>query len=123
MSYLAKLKQLESNENYDNTPSIELPKPTKLPFVSFDSTNPENIEKNFTADSELKAEARRQKVLNALVEKPETKRAIITDIESNPDNVILAIAIRDQYTFEMLIPKDKYDALMILELLNCESVH
>jgi len=119
MSYLAKLKQLERDENFNNTSPDELPKPSKVPFVSFGSTNTGNIEKNIYDISDLKSESRRQKVLNILTEKPDTQRAIITDLDSDPDNVILTIAIRDQYCFEMLISKDRYDAFSLLELMQC----
>ncbi len=73
--------------------------------------------------AELKREQRRKKVLDMLADRPESQRAFITDLESDPDNVILTIAIRDQYTFEMLIPKDKYDAFQVLEIINCGGVH
>lgn len=68
--------------------------------------------------AELKREERRLKVLSMLVSNPETKRAIITDLDSDPDNAVLTIAIRDQYTFEMQISKDKYDAFVLLELIQ-----
>lgn len=68
--------------------------------------------------AELKREERRLKVLAILSENPETKRAIITDLDSDPDNVILTIAIRDVATSEMLIPKYKYDGLALLEMLH-----
>jgi hypothetical protein len=65
--------------------------------------------------AELKREERRNKVLAILTENSNTQRAIITDVDSDPDNVILTIAIRDQYSFEMTIPKAKYDALELIE--------
>lgn len=68
--------------------------------------------------AELKREERRLKVMAMLAENPDSQRAIITDLDSDPDNVILTIAIRNQYTFEMQIPKDKYDAFAILEMIN-----
>ena len=68
--------------------------------------------------AELKREQRRKKVLDMLVDKPDSQRAIIADLNSDPDNVILTITLRDQYTFEMLISKDKYDAFVLLELIE-----
>ena len=118
MSYLAKLKQLEREENFNNTPPEELPKPPKAHFVSFGSTNTRNIDKNISAIADFKSESRRQKALNILMEKPDTQRAIITDLESDPDNVILSMAIRDVATFEMTIPREKYDAFLLLELIE-----
>lgn len=67
---------------------------------------------------DAKLEERRKKVLMILVANQDSQRAIITDLYSDPDNVILTIAIRDQYTFEMQIPKDKYDAFTLLEMIN-----
>jgi len=68
--------------------------------------------------AELKREERRTKVLAILAENPNTPRAIITDVDCDPDNVILTIAIRDQYSFEMTIPKAKYDPFLFMELIN-----
>jgi len=68
--------------------------------------------------AELKREERRTKVLAILAEDPKTPRAIITDVDCDPDNVILTIAIRDQYSFEMAIPKAKYDPFLLMELIQ-----
>lgn len=118
MNYLAKLKQIESNENFDNTPSIELTKPTKPPFVSFVSTNTEDVEKNISNSSDQKREERRLKVLAMLEDSPSIQRAFVTDTEVDSDNLILTMAIRDVASFEMLIPLEKYDAFLLLELLE-----
>jgi hypothetical protein len=65
-------------------------------------------------------EARRQKVIAMLVAAPETKRAVYVDAESDPSNVILAVAVRHPTpaTCEMLIPKSKYDPWRLLELIE-----
>jgi hypothetical protein len=64
-------------------------------------------------------EARRQKIIAMLVAAPETQRAIYTDTDSDPHNVILAVAVRAcQQTCEMLIPKAKYDPWKLLELVE-----
>ncbi|MER2510881.1 MAG: hypothetical protein ABTQ25_00395 [Nitrosomonas ureae] len=68
--------------------------------------------------AELKREERRTKVLQILAEEPKTQRAIIADVDIDPDSVILTIAIRDQYSFEMTIPKAKYDPFVLLEIIN-----
>lgn len=68
--------------------------------------------------AELKREERRTKVLAILAKNQDSQRAIISDLNSDPDNVILTIAIRDQYTFEMLISREKYDAFLLLELIE-----
>ena len=67
---------------------------------------------------ELKREQRRNRVLKMLEERPEIQRAFLTDNESVPDNVILTMAIRGMASFEMLIPKHKYDPFMLLELIS-----
>lgn len=71
--------------------------------------------------AELKREERRLKVLAMLAEKPATKLAFTTDLNSDSDSVILTIAIRDQYCFEMQIPKDRYDPFMLLELIETQQ--
>lgn len=63
-------------------------------------------------------EKRRQKVIKMLTDNPDIQRAFITDAESNKDNVILTMVIRDKYSFEMLIPKTKYDAFAILAAIQ-----
>lgn len=68
--------------------------------------------------AELKREERRTKVLAMLAEKPETKRALTTDLISDRDSVILTIAIRDVAIFEMQISRDKYDPFVFLEMLQ-----
>lgn len=69
--------------------------------------------------TELQREARRQKVIAMLEASPDTPRAIYPDTTSDPLNVILAIAVRAcQQTCEMLIPKAKYDAWRLLELIE-----
>ena len=72
--------------------------------------------------AELKREERRLKVLAILAENPDSQRAIITDLDSDPDDVILTIALRNVATFEMQIPKHKYDGFMMLELIKKGSV-
>ena len=71
---------------------------------------------------ELQAESRRQKVLSMLTDYPDKKRAYATDTETDPDNVILTIGIRGLATFEMLVPKVKYDPFLLLEIINNESM-
>ena len=68
--------------------------------------------------AELKREQRREKVLAMLADKPESQRAIITDLDSDPDNAILTIAVRDVATCEMTIPKRMYDGLALLEMIH-----
>ena len=68
---------------------------------------------------EARAEWRRQKVIAMLEVAPDTQRAIYTDTDSDPHNVILTVAVRTcQQTCEMLIPKAKYDPWRLLELIE-----
>ena len=64
-------------------------------------------------------EARRQKVIAMLEAAPGTQRAVYTDTESDPHNVILTVAVRScGQTCELLIPKAKYDPWRLLELVE-----
>lgn len=67
---------------------------------------------------ESKREERRAKVLTILADNPNTQRAFIADMDSDPENVLLTIAIRDQYSFEITIPKAKYDSFGVLETIK-----
>lgn len=126
-AYLTRLKQLESGKKSHYTPDSELTKPSKAPFVSFGGTGTAHIEKKII-DSETskpetlqgrQREARRQKVITMLEAAPDTQRAIYTDIDSDPHNVILTVAVRTcQQTCEMLIPKSKYDPWRLLDLIE-----
>jgi hypothetical protein len=72
---------------------------------------------------EARAEWRRQKVIAMLEAAPNTQRAIYTDTDSDPHNVILTVAVRAcQQTCEMLIPKAKYDPWRLLELIERHGV-
>jgi hypothetical protein len=67
---------------------------------------------------EQQREKRRQMAITLLEAHPLAKRAVHPDKESDPDNVILCVAVRNVATVEMLIPKAKYDPLRLLELLD-----
>lgn len=67
-------------------------------------------------------EARRQKVLAMLDADPDKQRAIFADTTSEPENVILAIAVRHFATFEMLVPKAKYDPWQLLNILDRHEI-
>lgn len=76
-----------------------------------------------SVNPESDCEKRHKRVLAMLAKQPESRRAILTDLDSDPDNVILTIVIRGLYTFEMLVPKEKYDGFLLLEILNRAVVH
>jgi hypothetical protein len=69
---------------------------------------------------ETQQEARRKKVIAMLEAAPGTQRAIFADTDTDPHNVIFAIAVRypTGATCEMLIPKAKYDPWKLLELIE-----
>lgn len=68
---------------------------------------------------EARTEWRMQKVIAMLNAAPDTQRAIYADTDSDQHNVILTVAVRAcQQTCEMLIPKAKYDAWRLLELIE-----
>lgn len=73
--------------------------------------------------AELKREERRLKVLKMLEDRPEIQRAFVTDTESDPDSVIIAFAIRNVGTCELLIPQGKYDPFAVLEVIQKSGVH
>lgn len=72
--------------------------------------------------AELRREERRVRVLQMLEEKPEIKRAFLTDTEADPDSVIIAFAIRDVGTCELLIPQSKYDPFAVLDVIEKGSL-
>lgn len=72
--------------------------------------------------AELKREQRRQKVLSML-EESDKPRAFYVDPDSDMDNVIIAVAIRDLATCEIAIPRHKYDPLLVLELIDKNTTH
>ena len=68
-------------------------------------------------------EARRLKVLTLLQSNPETQRAVITDSDSDPQHVILTIAVRSVATFELMIEKTRFDPFQLLELMDAHSTN
>jgi DNA-binding transcriptional MerR regulator len=67
---------------------------------------------------ELQAEKRRLNVFDKLNQDPNLKRALLVDCESDAKNVIIAIAIRDLGSCEMIIPKSRFDSWKFLEFCN-----
>jgi hypothetical protein len=64
------------------------------------------------------AEARKQRVLAMLAERPGVRYAVLTDTEADPEDVILVLAIRGVTTWELRIPRAKYDPFLLLELIE-----
>jgi hypothetical protein len=73
---------------------------------------------------EVAAEARRQRVLAMLADRQAIRYAVLTDAESDPEAVILALAIRgamvdgSTVTVELRIPREKYDPLLLMQHLD-----
>jgi hypothetical protein len=65
-----------------------------------------------------RAEDRRQRVLDMLAEHPTARYALVTDTGADPEAVLLTMVIRDQASFELRIPRAKYDGLLLLDLIE-----
>lgn len=67
---------------------------------------------------ELRAERRRRRdeVLMLLADNPGVRYAYVTDADSDP--IVLAVAICDLATFEMTIPADRYDPFRLMEIID-----
>ncbi len=64
------------------------------------------------------AEARRQRVLAMLAERPGIRYAVLTDSQADQEAVLLTLAIRGVGTCELAIPRAKYDGVLLLDLLE-----
>ena len=65
------------------------------------------------------AEARRRKVLAMLAANPALRIAVVCDGDGDP--VPVAIAIRDKGACELLVPRDRYDGVLLLDLIERHS--
>jgi hypothetical protein len=75
-----------------------------------------------TDDSDADAaETRRQMVLAMLKENPGITYAITNDTEIEAVAVIITLAIRDKATYELRIPKAKYDAFALLRVIEAHT--
>jgi len=64
------------------------------------------------------AKTRREAVLAMLAQEPGLQHAITSHDELEPGAVILTLVVWDKATCELRIPKDKYDALALLESIE-----
>lgn len=106
----------------------ELTKPTKAPSVSFVSACPAPIPlserrgacpgtANVPPDDHPKI--RQERALAYLEEHPQVKRTCFADVSSDPDNVILTVAVRDPWgVIEVAVSKDRFDALALMDLAS-----
>jgi len=79
-----------------------------------------DIENALTSFRALARDIRRDRVMEMLIASPGSMRAVYTDIDSDPLNVILAIAVRNGAVAEMLIPRSKYDPFKLMSVLDGE---
>lgn len=63
-------------------------------------------------------DARRQRVLAMLEENASARYALVTETETDPDAVLLTLAIRGRGACELRIPRDKYDGVLLLDLIE-----
>jgi len=77
--------------------------------------------------SDPAAEARRQRVLAMLADRQAVRYAVLTDADTDPEAVILALAIRGAMpdggtvTCELRIPREKYDPFLLMHLIERHS--
>jgi len=67
---------------------------------------------------QVTAEARLQKVLSMLDANPDARYAAVTDLRDDPGAVLLTLAIRGVATCEFRIPREKWDGVLFLDLLD-----
>lgn len=67
-------------------------------------------------------EERRQTVLAQLRAYPNIARAILVDDRADPEDVLVAVAIRGVASFELRIPRAKFDPELIMGLVDKHSV-
>jgi hypothetical protein len=71
----------------------------------------------------LAAEIRRREVLDMLAENLGITHALTSDDETDPEYVIITLAIRGKATCDLRIPKARYDGLKVLDLIEQYANH
>ncbi len=79
-----------------------------------------DVENALTSFRALARDIRRDRVMEMLIASPGSMRAVYTDTFSDPNNVILAIAVRNGAVAEMLIPRSQYDPFKLMSALDGE---
>ena len=100
----------------------------KLQFANTEPNHTPSLATSEKVDTQPKdaTEQRRERVLKILEDDLLIKRAVFNDVESDIDNVIIAVAIRNAGTFEMAISKAKFNGMaiqQILDNLNHQNTH
>ena len=70
------------------------------------------------ATGEQAAVTRWLPVLAMLEARPGTRYAVLTDLNAAPGVVVVALAIRGRASCELHIPRDKYDGVLLLDLIE-----
>lgn len=65
-------------------------------------------------------EARRQRVLAMLDDNPALRLAVVCDGQGDP--VPVAVGIRGKATCELLVPRDRYDGVLLLDLIEGHGI-
>ena len=64
------------------------------------------------------ADARRRQVLGMLAANPDITYAFTSDDETDPEYVIITLAIRGKATCDLRIPRSRYDGFKVLDLIE-----
>ena len=74
--------------------------------------------------AEAARERRYRELMQVMAEDDQHKKHYwLTDTESDPDYVILAVGIRDVATCELKIPREKYDPFLLMETLESDTAN
>lgn len=68
-------------------------------------------------------ERRKDTALSLLEDYPDKQRAYCTETDPDTNDVVLTVAVRDKYSFEMKIPRKKYQPFLLAELIEKTTEH
>jgi hypothetical protein len=80
--------------------------------------NLERTKGGFTSNVPSPADERRKTVLDMLAQEPSITHAFVTDDEAKADHVIVTVGIRGVGTCDLRIPRENYDGLAVLKLIE-----
>ena len=93
--------------------------PKPLPIGACTAVTPVTAANDVTASAiNVSADDRTEKVIAKLQADSELRYAMETHIDAEPEAVILSLAIRGKGACELRIPKSRYDAFALLELIE-----
>lgn len=91
---------------------------TEKEIMEAKKTGRNNLENALVSYRELAKTIRQEKAITMLEKNPNVPRTIYIDTGSDPQNVILTIAIRSLTTCEMIIDKAKYDPWRLITMMD-----